>query len=174
MFPYTCCLSRATWAGLVKWAITKVKPQEAKHYCASKTGANVAYIRAALAWCQMCCSLTKSLPPEDLFKQQKEMLDIASTVKPVPASQKHQARAAKHNTSLKLPPLFLQQLPETWLAKGCRGRRHTWCVFGQVSWALQWTLGHLNPRAWAESLHSSAVNSTCFVLKTLTLKCPAL
>lgn len=35
------------------------------------------------------------------------MLDIASTASRIPASQKHQARVAKHNTSLKLSPLFL-------------------------------------------------------------------
>lgn len=43
-----------------------------------------------------------------------------------------------------------------------------WHVLGQVSQVLQWTLGHLNLRVWAESLHSSAVNSICFVLKTVT------
>lgn len=146
----------------MKRAAAKAKPQEAKQSTVvlQRLGLNVACIRAALAWCQMGCSLMKSLPPEDLFKQQKEMLDIASMVKCVPASQKHQARVAKHNTSLKLPPIFPQQLPETWLAKGCREGRHRWCVFGQVSWALQWTLGHLNPRVWAELLHSRAVNSS--------------
>lgn len=49
------------------------------------------------------------------------MLDVASTASHVPASQKHQARAAKHNTSSKLPPLFLQQLLGTRLSKGFRG-----------------------------------------------------
>lgn len=65
------------------------------------------------------------------------MLDIACTASRVPASQKHQSRAAKHNTSLKPPPLFLQQLPETGLSKGFRGGRHMGHVFGQVSQAPQ-------------------------------------
>lgn len=171
--PAAFPITRATWTGLAKWAIAKTEPQEAKRYCTSKIGAKIVYIKAALTWCQTCCSLMKSPSLEDLFSEQKEMSDIASTARRVPASQKHQAKAAKHNTSLKLPPLFLQQLPETGLSKGFRGGRHMWHVFGQVSQVLQWTLGHLNPRVWAESLHSSAVNSTRFVLKPVTLKCPA-
>lgn len=94
------------------------------------------------------------------------MLDIAS---PVPASQKHRARVAKHNTSLKLPLLFLQQLPGLKHdSQKASEEKNMWHVLGQMSQVLQWTLGHLNLRVWAESLHSSAVNSICFALRTLT------
>lgn len=74
------------------------------------------------------------------------MLVNASIESCVLASQKHEARVAKHNTFLKLPSSCLHQLPETWLPKDFRVGRHMWNVFGQVFQALQCTLGHLNTR----------------------------
>lgn len=57
--PAAFSIIRDTGAAIAKQAITKTKPQKAKHCYTSKIGANIVYIIAVLAWCQMCCSLMK-------------------------------------------------------------------------------------------------------------------
>lgn len=59
------------------------------------------------------------------------MLDFASTASRVPASQKHQAGVAKHNS------FKASSFSSAGLSKGFPGGRHLWCVFAQVSPALQ-------------------------------------